>query len=83
MIKLIKGVSGYRPDGSSFRYGAGTIATDTIEIERDLVKAGLAVYEDKQTTRPIAEPPNVTPLINRDLVVNAVIKRGRKPKRNV
>ena len=82
MIRILKGVSGYRFDGSSYSYGAGRSVEEIPEIEKDLVKAGLAEYDDKKTDRPIAEPPTnfaVVPSIRRKELVYAVLK----PRRNV
>ena len=80
MIKLLKGVSGYRSDHSGYRYGAGKIVAEWPEIEKDLVRAGLAEYFDiPKTVRPIAEAPEVfavTPVIRKEKVVKAVVKRG-------
>jgi hypothetical protein len=83
MIRILKGVSGYRPDRSAFRYGVGTIVTELSQVERDLVMAGQAVYVNKQIDRPIAEPPEnfaIVPEIRKEEVLKAVVKRGRKPK---
>lgn len=81
MIKILKGVSGYRSNGSGYRYGSGSIVSEWPEIERDLVKAGLAEYADTpKTFRPIAEPPDnfaVTPVMRKEKVIKAVVKRGR------
>ena len=80
MIKVLKGVSGYRSDHSGFRYGPGKIISEWPEIEQDLVKAGIAEYTDiPKTFRPIAEAPEnfaVTPVIRKEKVVKAVVKRG-------
>ena len=73
MIKMIKGVSGYRTDKSPFRYPCGQIVSDTAEVEHDLVKSGLAVYHDVEVKRAVA----VTPMIERDRIVQAVVKRRR------
>lgn len=53
----------------------------------DLLKSGQAeVYQEQEVKRPIAEPPRnyaVTPNLERNKVIHAVVKRGRKPKRDV
>jgi hypothetical protein len=72
MIRILKGVSGYRPDKSSYQYGPGRIVSELPEIEKDLVRAGLAAYENKQIVRPIAEGFSITPRVNS---IKAVIKR--------
>jgi len=86
MIRILRGVSGYREDGSPYRYSAGSVVTDMPFIEHDLVKNGLARYEDVKVERPIAEPPvkfAVAPDIRHEKVITAVVRRGKKTKRNV
>ena len=82
-IRVLKGVSGYRPDGSPYRYPAGSVVMADDFIARDLLKAELAEIDNSDNLkRPIAESPNITPYMG-DMVITAVIKRGRKPKRDV
>lgn len=85
-IRLLKGVSGYRPDGSSYRYSRGSVEVCDDYVGRDLLKNGLAEPYEEEVRRPIAEPPRsyaTAQSIDRTEVVQAVVKRGRKPKRNV
>ena len=70
MIRIKCGVSGYRPDKSSYQYGVGTKVSELPEIERDLVKAGLAEW-DTPLDRPIAVAPMVTN------IKKAIVKRRR------
>jgi len=74
MIRLLKGVTGYRGNGSSYRYSRGDEVNDTPEIEYDLVKNGIA--EPVGPGRATA----IAPQIQRATVVNAVVKRGRLPR---
>lgn len=76
MIKLLKGVSGYREDKSSFRYSVGSIVVDRYEVEKDLVKNGLAVFVDPVKSQRV-EATAITPQIQRKETIKAVIKRGR------
>lgn len=78
MIRILKGVSGYRKDRTPFRFSRGSEVYDTPELEATLVNAGLAEVI-KSTRVKLEEPPRrvaITPTIE---TVKAVIKRGRKP----
>ena len=84
MIRLLRGVSGIRPDRSSYQFSCGAEVTDTDYIENDLVRAGLAIrIEKKESKRPIANPPEnfaITPMLKREDSVKTIVKRGKKPK---
>lgn len=81
MIKMLKGVSGYRKDRSSFRFSAGSVIIDQTDIEHDMVRSGLAVYWKEETIRAKAEPPEVfaeVPEIKKSKVIKTVVKRGKR-----
>lgn len=77
MIRLKCGMSGYRPDKSSYQYGRGAEVVESEDIERSLVAAGQAEYINIQQVRPSATPKAVAPTIERENIVKAIIKRSR------
>ena len=71
IIRVKKGVSGYRENGNAYRYPVGYVGPVDDVIGFDLIKTGIAEpYEDLHQ-RPIAVAPSV------DQVVKAVVKRKR------
>lgn len=78
MIRILKGVSGYRKDKSSFRYARGSEVYDTPEVEDMLIKAGIA-ESIKSGRLGLDEPPRRTAITPTVDSVKSVIKRGRKP----
>jgi hypothetical protein len=81
-IRILKGVSGYRADGSAYRHPAGSVIVESDYIASDLLKNGLAViHEEPEAKRPVAYA--VAPMVKRSDIIHAVVKRGRKPKRDV
>lgn len=75
LIRIIKGVSGYRSDGSSFRYSANSLVSESDSVCFDLIKHGHAKHES-------GEMPNrakaIAPMISKDEIIHSVVKRGRK-----
>jgi hypothetical protein len=78
VVKILKGLSGYRADKTPYRYSKGSIENVPDEIAFSLINAGQATVDFKDDSkRPVAyaEAPRV-----KDEVIHAVVKRR---KRNV
>jgi len=74
-IRVKKGVSGYRKDRSPYRYPAGFTGEVPDDIAIGMIRADQAEpFSDSSVVRPIAEAP----MIERDIVIQAVVRRGRK-----
>jgi hypothetical protein len=82
VIRILKGLSGYRADGTPFRYSKGSVVDAPDDVAFSLIKAGQATTEmEDKSERPVAYA--VTPTIKRGEAIHAVVKRGRKPKKDV
>jgi len=70
MVRIKRGVSGYREDGSPYRYSVNSVITDRVEVEQALIKSGIAELYYDTSKRPIA----IAPMVNS---IKSVIKRAR------
>jgi hypothetical protein len=79
MIKILENVSGLDSKGRPYDYHEGEIIDPEEFIVSDLIKHGKAEWA-KKGEGP-ARPMAIAPEIKRGKIIDAVIKRGRKPKR--
>ncbi len=79
-IKILKSCAGIDPlrEGRPYNYNRGQIVTVPDHIAYDLVKSGIAQLDDSDPEAPPPRSAAVVPKIERDQVMNAIVKRRHK-----
>lgn len=85
VIRALDTLAGAGRDGQPYQLYKNEIKDVEEYIAIDLIKHGMAIQssfdeiQDIKNGRPIA----IAPMVTRGSIVDAIIKRGRKPKRDV